>query len=304
LAGVACALLGPTASGKSGLALALSRQLPLEIVSLDSAQVYRGMDIGTAKPSAAERAAVPHHLLDLIDPDQAYSAGQWRAAAIRAVTEALGRGKLPLLVGGTMLYYRSLVAGLDELPQADPALRAAIDAEAAQRGWPALHAELEKVDPGTARRVPQGDSQRIQRALEVFRLTGKPLSSLHGASRAPLPFEIRAFALVPPDRAQLHARIAERFDQMLREGLVEELEALRKRFDLQAGMPSMRAVGYRQVWEMLEGATDRRTMRDRAVTATRQLAKRQMTWLRSFTGIVQLDPAAALDQLIRSCRRP
>jgi tRNA dimethylallyltransferase len=304
LAGVACALLGPTASGKSGLALALSRQLPLEIVSLDSAQVYRGMDIGTAKPSAAERAAVPHHLLDLIDPDQAYSAGQWRAAAIRAVTEALGRGKLPLLVGGTMLYYRSLVAGLDELPQADPALRAAIDAEAAQRGWPALHAELEKVDPGTARRVPPGDSQRIQRALEVFRLTGKPLSSLHGASRAPLPFEIRAFALVPPDRAQLHARIAERFDQMLREGLVEELEALRKRFDLQAGMPSMRAVGYRQVWEMLEGATDRRTMRDRAVAATRQLAKRQMTWLRSFTGIVQLDPAAALDQLIRSCRRP
>jgi len=302
LAGVAYALLGPTASGKSRLAAALSREIPLEIVSVDSAQVYRGMDIGTAKPGAAERAAVPHHLIDLIDPDQAYSAGQWREAAIRAVTEILGRGKIPLLVGGTMLYYRSLVAGLDELPQADPALRAAIDAEAARRGWPALHAELEKVDPGTAGRVPPGDSQRIQRALEVYRLTGKPLSALHGGRRAPLPFEVRAFALMPPDRAQLHAKIAERFDQMLREGLVEELAALRKRFDLTAGMPSMRSVGYRQVWEMLEGETDRATMRDRAVAATRQLAKRQLTWLRGLPGLVHLDPAAALDRLIRSCR--
>jgi len=302
LAGVAYALLGPTASGKSGLAAALSREIPLEIVSVDSAQVYRGMDIGTAKPSAAERAAVPHHLLDLIDPDQAYSAGQWRAAAIRAVTGIIGRRKTPLLVGGTMLYYRSLAAGLDELPQADPALRAAIDAEAAHRGWQALHAELQKVDPGTARRVPPGDSQRIQRALEVFRLTGKPLSSLHGASQAPLPFELRAFALMPADRAQLHARIAERFDQMLQAGLVEEVQALRKRFELTASMPSMRAVGYRQVWEMLEQGAERRTMRDRAIAATRQLAKRQMTWLRSFPDVVRLDPAAPLDQLTRSCR--
>jgi len=302
LAGVAYALLGPTASGKSGLALALSREVPLEIVSVDSAQVYRGMDIGTAKPSAAERAAVPHHLIDLIDPDQAYSTGQWRAATIRTVVEIIGRGRTPLLVGGTMLYYRSLVAGLDELPQADAALRAAIDAEAAQRGWPALHAELQQVDPATARRVPPGDSQRIQRALEVFRLTGKPLSSLHGASQALLPFEVRAFALLPPDRAQLHATIAQRFDLMLQAGLVEEVEALRKRFELKASMPSMRAVGYRQVWEMLEGDVDRRTMRERAVAATRQLAKRQMTWLRSFRDVVRLDPAAALDQLTRSCR--
>jgi tRNA dimethylallyltransferase len=304
LAGVAYALLGPTASGKSGVALALSRTIPLEIVSLDSAQVYRGMDIGTAKPSAAERAAVPHHLLDLIDPDQAYSTGQWRAAAIRAIAEIIGRGKTPLLVGGTMLYYRSLVAGLDELPQANPALRAAIDAEAAQRGWPALHAELQQVDPDTARRVPPGDTQRIQRALEVFRITGKPLSSLHGASQAQLPFELRAFALLPPDRAQLHASIAQRFDLMLQAGLVEEVEALRKRFALTASMPSMRAVGYRQVWEMLEQGTNRNTMRERAIAATRQLAKRQMTWLRSFRDVVRLDPAAALDQLTRSCRHP
>jgi tRNA dimethylallyltransferase len=304
LAGVAYALLGPTASGKSGVALALSRAVPLEIVSLDSAQVYRGMDIGTAKPSAAERAAVPHHLLDLIDPDQAYSTGQWRAAAIRAIAEIMGRGKTPLLVGGTMLYYRSLVSGLDELPPADPALRAAIDAEAAQRGWPALHAELQQVDPVTARRVPPGDPQRIQRALEVFRLTGKPLSSLHGATREQLPFEVRAFALLPPDRAQLHARIAQRFDRMLRAGLVEEVQALRGRFELKASMPSMRAVGYRQVWEMLEEGIDRNTMRERAIAATRQLAKRQMTWLRSFRDIVRLDPAAALGELTRSCTRP
>jgi tRNA dimethylallyltransferase len=302
LAGVAYALLGPTASGKSALAAALSREVALEIVSLDSAQVYRGMDIGTAKPDAAERAATPHHLIDLIDPDQAYSAGQWRDAAIRAVTEILGRGKIPLLVGGTMLYYRSLVAGLDELPQADPALRAAIDAEAAQRGWPALHADLAKVDPQAAARLPPNDSQRIQRALEVFRLTGRPLSSLHGASRPRLPFEVRGFALLPPDRAQLHAKIAERFDLMLQAGLVEEVQALRKRFALQGGMPSMRAVGYRQVWEMLEQGVGRKTMRDRAVAATRQLAKRQMTWLRSFSGVVRLDAAQALDQLIRSCR--
>jgi tRNA dimethylallyltransferase len=304
LAGVAFALLGPTASGKSALALALSRQVPLEIISVDSAQVYRGMDIGTAKPGAAERAAVPHHLIDLIDPDQAYSAGQWRTAAIRSVGEILGRGKTPLLVGGTMLYYRTLIAGLDELPQADPALRAAIDADAARRGWPALHADLAKVDPQAAARLPPSDSQRIQRALEVFRLTGKPLSSLHGASRAQLPFELRAFALMPPDRAQLHAKIAQRFDLMLQAGLVEEVQALRGRFKLSAGMPSMRSVGYRQVWEMLEDGIDRKTMRERAVAATRQLAKRQMTWLRSFRDVVRLDPAAALDELTRSCRRP
>jgi tRNA dimethylallyltransferase len=304
LAGAAYALLGPTASGKSGLALALSREIPLEIVSVDSAQVYRGMDIGTAKPSAAERAAVPHHLLDLIDPDQVYSTGQWRAAAIRAITEILAKGKTPLLVGGTMLYYRSLVAGLDELPQADPALRAAIDAEAAQRGWPALHADLAKVDPQAAARLPPNDSQRIQRALEVFRLTGTPLSALHGSSKKPeLPFALRAFALLP-DRAILHRRIEERFDAMLDAGLVEEVKGLRKTYALNPAMPSMRAVGYRQAWEHLDGAYPLHILREKGIAATRQLAKRQMTWLRSFSGVVRLDPGAELEQLTRSCRPP
>ena len=293
MAGIAYALLGPTASGKSSLALALSKRIPLEIVSVDSAQVYRGMDIGTAKPGAGERAAVPHHLIDLVDPDQSYSAGQWREAAIRVTQEILARKKTPLLVGGTMLYYRTLVAGLDALPQADAALRAEIDADAARRGWPALHADLAKVDPQTAGRLPANDSQRIQRALEVFRLTGTPLSSLHGSSRSELPFEVRGFALIPSDRALLHKRIEERFDNMIGNGLVDEVRSLRKKFDLKPGLPSMRAVGYRQVWEMLEGESDQATMRSRAIAATRQLAKRQMTWLRSLPGLFRLDAGGA-----------
>jgi tRNA dimethylallyltransferase len=310
LPGVAYALLGPTASGKSGLALALSKKIPLEIVSVDSAQVYRGMDIGTAKPAAAERAAVPHHLIDLIDPNQSYSAGQWRDAAIRAVMKILENDRVPLLVGGTMLYYRSLVAGLDALPQADAALRAQIDAEAASRGWPALHAELEKVDPQTARRLPRGDSQRIQRALEVFRLTGKPLSALQGAAKTDLPFEVRPFALVPTDRAILHRGIEGRFAAMLEAGLVEEVRGLRERYRLTAGMPSMRAVGYRQVWDMLERKTDEKTMRERALAATRQLAKRQLTWLRSLPGLFRLDAggaqhaAVALELLLDQIGKP
>jgi tRNA dimethylallyltransferase len=293
LPAVAYALLGPTASGKSKLALALAEKLPVEIVSVDSAQVYRGMDIGTAKPSAAERAAVPHHLIDVIDPQHSYSAGQWRDAAIRAIAEIIEKKKIPLLVGGTMLYYRSLVSGLDALPQADAALRAQIDADAAKRGWPALHAELEKVDPQTARRLPPNDSQRIQRALEVFRLTGKPLSSLHGTTKASLPFEVRAFALMPQDRAILHRRIEERFDAMLEQGLVDEVRNLKKRYELTAQMPSMRAVGYRQIWEMLENRTSDKTMRESAVAATRQLAKRQLTWLRSLPGLFRLDAGGA-----------
>ena len=292
MAGIAYALLGPTASGKSSLALALSKKIPLEIVSIDSAQVYRGMDIGTAKPGAAERAAVPQHLIDLVDPDQSYSAGQWRDAAIRVTQEILVRGKTPLLVGGTMLYYRTLVAGLDALPQADAALRAEIDADAARRGWPALHADLAKVDPQTARRLPPNDSQRIQRALEVFRLTGTPLSALHGKSKSELPFDVRGFALFPK-REALHEKIAARFDAMLRDGLVDEVKSLRKKFQLSASLPSMRAVGYRQVWEMLDGEGDQATMRSRAITATRQLAKRQMTWLRSFPDLLRLDAGGA-----------
>ena len=306
--GTAYALLGPTASGKSSLALALAKKVPLEIVSMDSAQVYRGMDIGTAKPSAAERAEVPHHLIDIVDPDEAYSTGRWRENAIRTVVSILERRKKPLLVGGTMLYYRSLVAGIDMLPQADPAIRAEIDADAARRGWPALHADLAKVDPRSAQRIAANDSQRIQRALEVWRVTGKPISALQGAGKPDLPFRLRAFAVLPREREQLHARIAERFDAMLRAGLIDELRTLKAKYTLTAGMPSMRTVGYRQAWEFLEGAIDEATLRSRATAATRQLAKRQLTWLRSFPDLIRLDaggpqdPAVALELLLHELR--
>ena len=274
--------------------MTLAERLPLEIVSMDSAQVYRRMDIGTAKPAAGERSRVPHHLIDVLDPDRSYSTGRWRADAIAAVREILARGKTPLIVGGTMLYYRTLVGGLDALPQADPAVRATIDAEAAERGWPALHAELERVDPKSARRIGAGDTQRIQRALEVWRLTGKPLSALQGATPGALPFSLKAFALVPTERETLHERIASRFDAMLKAGLVDELERLRSRYHLTLGMPSMRAVGYRQVWQYLEGELDEREMREQAIAATRQLAKRQLTWLRSFREVEHVgdDPLA------------
>jgi len=287
----AYALLGPTASGKSRLAFELAARHPLEIVSVDSAQVYRGMDIGTAKPSPAERARVPHHLIDVVDPTESYSAGRFRADAIRAVEGILARRRIPLLVGGTMLYYRALAQGIDALPAAQPALRAEIEARAARLGWPALHAELARIDPASAARLSPNDAQRIQRALEVWKVSGKPLSALqHGTARA-LPFRLRSYALIPEDRAELHRRIAERFDQMLRGGLVEELTALRARYPLHAGLPSMRCVGYRQVWAYLEGAYDKDQLRDKAVAATRQLAKRQLTWLRSLP---DLEPAAAL----------
>ena len=275
---------------------------------MDSAQVYRGMDIGTAKPDKELRARLPHHLLDIIDPDQRYSAGRWRADAVAATLDVLNRGKLPLLVGGTMLYYRALAMGIDPLPQAAPQVRAEIDAEAARRGWPALHAELAKVDPRSAQRIAPGDSQRIQRALEVWRLTGKPLATLQGLSRQELPFNLKTFALLPGDRQALHARIGERFDAMLEAGLIEEVKSLRKRYKLAASMPSMRAVGYRQAWEHLEGEIDRAQMRERAVAATRQLAKRQLTWLRSFRDLLRLDAggpqdaAVALDLLLHELR--
>ena len=293
MVGKAYALLGPTASGKSSLALKLAERVPLEIVSMDSAQVYRGLDIGTAKPSADERTRVPHHLIDIVNPDRSYSTGRWRSDAIAAVKEILARGKAPLIVGGTMLYYRALVGGLDALPQADAEVRAAIDAEAAERGWPALHAELERVDPRSAHRIAPGDAQRIQRALEVSRLTGKPLSALQGQTRAGLPFALKGFALLPADREALVQRIAQRFAAMLKAGLVEEVAELRKRFPLTPGMPSMRAVGYRQVWQCLEGEISEAQVREQAVAATRQLAKRQLTWLRSFR---ELEPAEKLNQ--------
>jgi len=293
------ALLGPTASGKSRLALELAAKLPVEIVSADSAQVYRGMDIGTAKPEAAERERVPHHLLDLVDPDESYSTGRWREDALKTIEAVFSRNRIPLSVGGTMLYYRALVSGLDELPQADAAVRSAIAADAARRGWPALHAELAKIDPPSARRIAPNDEQRIQRALEVYRLAGAPLSSLHGKSASALPFELKAVALMPPDRKELHGKIEQRFDRMLAAGLVDEVRGLRKRYRLSGQSPSMRAVGYRQIWEMLEGKTAAGDMRERAVAATRQLAKRQLTWLRSFRELESLEAGrGALERLL------
>ena len=293
MAARAYALLGPTASGKSALAMALAARFPLEIVSMDSAQVYRGMDIGTAKPSPAERERVRHHLVDLLDPTERYSAGRFRADAVRAIGEIQGRGKVALIVGGTMLYFKALAQGIAELPTAEPGLRAQIDARAARHGWPALHADLAKVDPVTAARLAPGDAQRIQRALEVWELTGKPISELQRSAGPGLPFELKAYAMVPEDRVELHQRIAERFERMLTEGLVEELRALRKRYGLNAGLPSMRCVGYRQAWEFLEGEYGKAELRERGIAATRQLAKRQLTWLRSLPGLESAERLAA-----------
>ena len=291
-------LAGPTASGKTAAALALAERWPVEIISVDSALVYRGMDIGTAKPSLAEQAQVPHHLIDILDPVQSYSAAQFVADAQRLIGEIHARGRLPLLVGGTMLYFKALIDGLDALPQAAPAVRAALDAEAAERGWPALHAELAQVDPITASRLAPQDAQRIQRALEVWRVTGQPLSSFHTRDSVPsdkASSDHLLLSLEPQDRAWLHARIAERFAQMLQAGLVDEVRALRQRPDLHLQLPSIRCVGYRQVWEALdaglEGPRLNARLMDTGVAATRQLAKRQITWLRSMQRI-----AIAADQ--------
>jgi len=272
-------LAGPTASGKTAAALAIAERLPVEVVSVDSALVYRGMDIGTAKPTAAEQAGVPHHLIDILDPTEAYSAARFVADTRRLADEIAARGRLPLLTGGTMLYFKALFDGLDEMPASDPAVRGALDAEAAERGWPALHADLATVDPVTAARLPPTDAQRIQRALEVFRVSGRPLSSFHRertATETP-----PMLSLEPDDRAWLHGRIALRFEQMLAGGFVDEVRALRARGDLTPEMTSMRCVGYRQAWEALD-AGDLSPLAERGIAATRQLAKRQITWLRSM----------------------
>ena len=280
------AIMGPTASGKTAAALAIARHIPSEIISMDSALVYRGMDIGTAKPTAAERAAVPHHLIDIIDPSDAYSAMQFRQDAMRLVEQIAQRGKLPLLVGGTMLYFKALREGLDTLPQADPEVRARLDEEAARIGMPAMHAKLAALDPDTAARLKPNDSQRIQRALEIIELTGRPMSQLLAkAQKSELPFALLPISLEPSERSVLHERIAVRFDAMLDAadgGLIEEVEKLRARDDLHLGLPSMRCVGYRQAWEYLDGAYDRSALREKGIAATRQLAKRQLTWLRAM----------------------
>jgi tRNA dimethylallyltransferase len=291
-------LLGPTACGKSALALRLAHERALEIVSVDSAQVYRGMDIGTAKPSAEERAFVPHHLIDIRDPAEPYCAADFAGAAPGIVAAIRRRGRLPLIVGGTMLYATALREGLSELPSADAAVRARLDADAALLGWPALHARLARVDPAAAARLKRNDSQRIQRALEVFEVTGVALSRLQSERRPPQ-LALALVALLPGDRAELHRRIEQRFDAMLRSGFVDEVRQLKSRGDLSPELPSMRSVGYRQAWTHLAGGTNAAGFRAAGIAATRQLAKRQITWLRSMRDGVCIDPFApdAFEQL-------
>ncbi|MDO9359398.1 MAG: tRNA (adenosine(37)-N6)-dimethylallyltransferase MiaA [Polaromonas sp.] len=305
-------IAGPTASGKTAAALTIAAQQPVEIISVDSALVYRGMDIGTAKPSAAELAAAPHHLINIRDPLQAYSAAEFVIDANRLINDIHARGRLPLLVGGTMLYFKALRDGLDDMPTADANIRAALELEAAARGWPALHAELAEVDAVTAARLAPNDSQRISRALEVFRISGQPLSSFQKQTAvqsaieniAVSPGAERAGALIslePSDRAWIHTRIAQRFDAMLTAGFLDEVKALRARGDLHPDLPSMRCVGYRQAWEALDGAWPMAELRERGIAATRQLAKRQITWLRSMPDrhIIACDAPDALTQVLQ-----
>ena len=296
-------LLGPTASGKSAVAMALAERFPIEIVSVDSAQVYRLLDIGTAKPSRVERARVPHHLIDIVDPEDSYSAARFAADAHRLVTEISARGRLPLLVGGTMLYAKALREGLHELPPASAELRAELDREAEQIGWPALHTRLAGVDPATAARLAPGDSQRIQRALEVYLLTGQPLSHWIAQQRsdAAPPLEALRIALEPSDRSVLHARIETRFRAMLAAGLIDEVRQLRERPTLHSELPALRSVGYRQVWAWLDQPGPMEALANAGIAATRQLAKRQLTWLRSDPGRVVIDCLApdCADQVAR-----
>lgn len=284
-------LLGPTACGKSALTMQLAREIALEIVSVDSAQVYRGMDIGTAKPSRDERAQVPHHLLDLRDPSEPYSAADFIRDAARAIGRIRARGRLALVVGGTMLYAKALREGLSALPPADREVRARIEARARAIGWPGLHAQLARIDPAAAQRLPPNDSQRIQRALEVFELTGVPLSQLQSNPQKPA-LALATIALVPQHRAELHRRIERRFDAMLAAGFLDEVRALMARGDLNPDLPSLRAVGYRQAWQHLAQATPLAEFRAAAIAATRQLAKRQITWLRSMKDAAVVDPFA------------
>jgi len=304
-------LLGPTASGKTAAVARIARALPIELISVDSALVFRDMDIGTAKPSAEEQALCPHHLIDIVSPEEAYSAARFAEDARRLIADIRARGRIPLLAGGTMLYIKALREGLSDLPEADASLRADIDARAAEQGWPALHAELARLDPDAAARLKPTDAQRIQRALEIVMLTGRPLAESYAKREddAPLP-PMTVLSLEPSDRAWLHRRIEQRFDQMLEQGLVDELRTLRAKYRLDAGMPSMRCVGYRQVWNFLEGEVDASTMRDTGIYATRQLAKRQITWLRSMQIDQRIDclrddaADAVMDAFARSVRTP
>jgi len=282
--------MGPTASGKTAVAMRLARELPCEIISVDSAQVYKGMDIGTAKPGAALLRAAPHHLIDVIEPHERYSAARFRDDALAVMREITERDRIPLLVGGTMLYFQALTDGLNELPEADPMIRLMIDTMAGEQGWPAVHARLKRVDPETAARLEPNDAQRIQRALEVYYVTNKPLSELLKKPKyVYFPYSPIRVSLVPGDREVLHRRIAQRFEAMLEAGLVMELKKLREEYALEAGMPSMRCVGYRQAWDHLEGRIDAAALREQGIAATRQLAKRQLTWLRAMEDVTEFD---------------
>ncbi|NCF14402.1 MAG: tRNA (adenosine(37)-N6)-dimethylallyltransferase MiaA [Gammaproteobacteria bacterium] len=296
-------LMGPTASGKTDLAISLCKRFPCDVISVDSALIYRGMDIGTAKPDAETLARTPHRLIDIRDPEESYSAGEFVRDAYREMDEIFAAGRIPLLVGGTMMYFRALTEGIASLPAADEAIRQAIDAQAEERGWPALHAELQQVDPVAAERIKPNDRQRIQRALEVYRSSGTPLSVWHRDS-APRRDDIRylKIGLSIEPRSVLHARIAQRLDAMVDGGFIEELRQLRERPGLVADCPAMRSVGYRQFWRYLDGEYSRDEAKDRALFATRQLAKRQITWLRSETNVLLLDPleAGALDVISSS----
>ncbi len=308
-------LMGPTASGKTQVAVELAQQLPLEIISVDSALVYRDMDIGTAKPDAATLARAPHHLINIRNPTDAYSAAAFRHDALRLMQDISARGKIPLLVGGTMLYFRALRFGLSDLPQADPGVRYELEQRAARLGWPALHAELAQLDQKTAARLNPNDSQRIQRALEIYQITGTPMSTLirqqplplggRGCGEGKLPYNVLPIALIPSDRSQLHARIATRFAAMLKLGLVDELRALRGKYPLHPDLPAMRCVGYRQAWQFIEGSINEAELLDQGIAATRQLAKRQLTWLRGMADNIELDCLAPdLAQQVLAAVRP
>jgi tRNA dimethylallyltransferase len=283
-------LMGPTASGKTQVAIDLMRELPCEIVSVDSAQVYRHMDIGTAKPDAETLRAAPHHLIDVIEPNESFSAARFRDDAQALMREITERGNIPLLVGGTMMYFKTLLEGLSELPEADPAIRMVIDTMAEESGWPALHAKLKSVDPETAARLAPNDAQRIQRALEVFYITEKPMSDLLKKPKyVYFPYTPIKLALIPGERAVLHQRIATRFETMLELGLIGEVRRLRENYALDMDMPSMRCVGYRQTWQYLDGKIGLAALREQSVAATRQLAKRQLTWLRAMKDVKEFD---------------
>jgi tRNA dimethylallyltransferase len=294
-------LMGPTASGKTALAIEICQKLPCDIISVDSALIYKGMDIGTAKPTAEELALAPHRLIDILDPAQSYSVAEFRRDALKAMAQISSKGRIPLLVGGTMMYFKALIDGLSPLPESDPAVRARIELLAQQLGWQHLHEQLAVIDPQSALRIHPNDPQRLLRALEVYELTNKSMTELMATKSAPLPYEVSQFSITPADRKVLHQRIAERFQLMLNAGFVQEVEELRQRVDLNLNLPSMRCVGYRQIWQYLDGDCSVEEMREKGIAATRQLAKRQLTWLRSWDKIFSLDTFAKdnLTQVIK-----